>query len=103
MKAKKFRFGGIPLPTKRQGEDTPGVSPRELHPKIRLEKELSPWEQPHAGCLSRAQRILMLVSALVSHLNSKNKFTDFQSSLVGKHILMQPETTTVSTLSGMPC
>jgi len=42
MKAKNFRFGpaspkampaarGISLPTKRLGEDTPGVSPRELH------------------------------------------------------------------------
>ncbi|OGG08455.1 hypothetical protein A2154_04750 [Candidatus Gottesmanbacteria bacterium RBG_16_43_7] len=31
MKAKKFRFGGISLPTKRQEENTPGVSPRELH------------------------------------------------------------------------
>jgi len=31
MNAKSFRFGGIPLPTKQWGEDTPTVRSRELH------------------------------------------------------------------------
>ena len=31
MNVKSFRFGGILLPTKQQGEDTPTMRSRELH------------------------------------------------------------------------
>lgn len=48
MEAKKFRFGGISLPTKRQGEDTPGVSPWELH-LIRTACPIPPRIPPPAG------------------------------------------------------